>query len=76
MKTPYEIETDQDSILIRLPRSLADDEALIQFLDYLAMQDTRQRSQLSEEEATVLADDVKRDAWQRVRHLFEASDDE
>lgn len=71
MKTPYEIETDQDSIVIRLPRTLAGDEGLIQFLDYLEMQDIRQRSELSEDDAEKLAAEVKRDAWQRVRPLFE-----
>lgn len=76
MKTPYEIETEQDSIVIRLPRELVNDEGLARFLDYLEMQDIRQRSELSEEEADKLADEVKRDAWQRVRHLFPVQDPE
>ena len=76
METPYEIETDQDSIIIRLPRKLANDEGLVRFLDYLEMQDIRQRSELSEEDAEKLTTEVKRDAWQRVRHLFEGSDAE
>lgn len=71
MGTPYEIETDQNSIVIRLPRTLANDEGLIRFLDYLEMQDIRQRSELSEDDAQKLAAEVKRDAWTRVRHLFE-----
>lgn len=71
MKMPYEIETEQDSIVIRLPRELANDEGLVRFLDYLEMQDIRQRSELSEEDAEKLAAEVKRDAWQRVRHLFQ-----
>lgn len=71
MKTSYAIETDQDSILIRLPRKLANDEGLVRFLDYLEMQDIRQRSELSEEGAKKLSAEVKRDAWKRVRHLFE-----
>jgi hypothetical protein len=71
MKTPYEIETDQESIVIRLPRRFAHDEGLVRFLDYLEMQDIRQRSELSEEDAAELAREVKRDAWKRVSHLFE-----
>jgi hypothetical protein len=71
MKMPYEIETEQDSIVIRLPRELANDEGLVRFLDYVEMQDIRQRSELSEEDAEKLAAEVKRDAWQRVRHLFQ-----
>ncbi|NBC16601.1 MAG: hypothetical protein GVY18_04695 [Bacteroidetes bacterium] len=76
MKAPYEIEADQDSITIRLPRTLADDEALLRFLDHLTMQDIRQRSHLSEDDAEMLAAEVKHDAWQRVRHLFDDSDAE
>ena len=76
MDAPYEIETDADSILIRLPRALADDEGVAQFLDYLEMQDIRDRSELGEDEADALASDVKQDAWQRVRPLFEDRDDE
>ena len=76
MKTPYKIETDQDSIVIRLPRKLANDEGLVRFLDYLEMQDIRQRSKLSEKDAEKLATEVNRDAWQRVRHLFDESDAE
>lgn len=35
MKTPYEIETDHNSIVIRLPRKLENDEGLVRFMDYL-----------------------------------------
>lgn len=74
MNAPYEIETDADSILIRLPRALADDAGVSQFLDYLEMQAIRDRSKLSDEEADALAAEVKQDAWQRVRPLFEDDD--
>jgi hypothetical protein len=76
MNKPYEIETDQDSIVIRLPRTLADDEGFVRFLDYREMQDIRQRSELPEDDAETLAAEVKRDAWQRVRHLFADEGDE
>ncbi len=71
MDAPYEVTTDQDSIVIRLPRDFADAEALAQFLDLLDMQAIRQKSQLSDAEAAQLATEVKQDAWARVRHLFE-----
>ena len=64
------------SIAIRLPRRLAHDEGLVRFLDYLEIQDIRQRSELSEEDAAELAREVKRDAWKRVGHLFEGEGDE
>ena len=76
MDTPYQIESDQDSLTIRLPRRMADDAGLLRFLDYLEMQDIRQRSQLTEADADELAAEVSRDAWERVRHLFEDPADE
>jgi hypothetical protein len=68
METPYEIETDEDSVTIRLPRELADSGALTRFPDYLDMQNIRQKSQLSEDDAEALADQIKHDAWNQVRH--------
>lgn len=76
MKTSYEVETDKDSIVIRLPRRMANDEGLVRFLNYLEMQDIRQRSDLSEEDAEKVADEVKHDAWEQIRHVFEGDDDE
>ncbi len=71
MSVTYEITTDPEHIVIRLPRASADPEALAKLLDYLELESIRRRSQLSADEAAGLAAEVKRGAWQRVRHLFE-----
>lgn len=76
MSAPYEITTDQDDIVIRVPRDLADEKALTRILDFLEMRAIREKSHLSEEEVQQLADEAKADAWKRVRHLFESANPE
>ena len=73
MNTTYEITTDPEHIIIRLPLATADPESLAKLLDYLELESIRHRSQLSSDDAAGLAAEVKREAWQRVRHLFETS---
>ena len=71
MGTTYEIPTEQDDIVIRLPRQSADQESLMKLLDYLELEGIRRRSQLTEKDAVNLAAEVKQNAWQQVKHLFE-----
>jgi hypothetical protein len=70
MPTTYQITADQDTIIIRLPREMADVEELAALLDYLELEAIRRRSQLTPKEARYLAQDVKKGAWQQVKHLF------
>ena len=70
MHATYQITTDQDSIIIRLPREMADAEELAALLDYLELEAIRRRSQLTPKGAHRLAQDVKNGAWQQVKHLF------
>lgn len=71
MSTTYQITSDQDDIVIRLPRGFVDEQELSKLLDYLELEVIRRRSQLSDEEAATLVADVKQSAWQQVKHLFE-----
>jgi hypothetical protein len=73
MLPTYEITTDQDNIIIRLPRKLADVEELATLLDYLELEAIRRRSQLTPKESRRLVQDVKQGAWQQIRHLFVGS---
>lgn len=73
MSTAYQLTSDKDTITIRLNRQDVDEASLVRVLDYLELESIRRRSQLSEEDARLLADDVKRAAWERVRHLYEES---
>ncbi len=71
MSTTYEITTDPDSIVIKLPRHATDRESLEKLLDYLEIESLRRHSKMTEEEANQLAEEVKQGAWQQVKHLFE-----
>jgi hypothetical protein len=68
---PYEITTDQDDIVVRLPRQVADEEVLAKLLDYLALEAIRRQSALTREDAASLTKEVKQGGWQQVEHLFE-----
>lgn len=67
---PYEIMTDQDDIIIRLPRQVADEETLAKLLDYLELEAIRRQSALTPEDAASLIQEVKHSAWQQVKQLF------
>lgn len=71
MSTIYEITTEQDNIVIRLPKQAADEEVLMKLLDYLELEAIRRRSRLTKEDAKSLAKEIKQGAWQQVKHLFE-----
>jgi hypothetical protein len=73
MNVPYQITNDQDDIIIRVPRHYIDEQELTKFLDYLGLETIRRRSQLVENEANRLSEDVKQGAWQQVKHLFTES---
>jgi hypothetical protein len=71
MSATYQITTDQDDIVIRLPRASADQEALSKLLDYLELESIGRQSQLSEPGAEQIATSMKKESWSQVRHLFE-----
>jgi hypothetical protein len=73
VSSTYQITTDQDDILIRLPRRFIDETELVKLLDYLELEAIRRRSQLTESDAATLAAEVRQAAWQQVKHLFKES---
>ncbi len=70
MSAIYEINSDRDEIIIRLPRGLMNEQELSKLLDYIEMEAIRRQSQLSEEDANTLANEIQWGAWQQVKHLF------
>lgn len=70
MSTAYQITSDQEDIVIRFPRRFIDEQELSKLLDYLELEAIRRRSELSEEDAAALVADIKKGAWQQVKHLF------
>ncbi|HEX6750100.1 MAG TPA: hypothetical protein VF092_22590 [Longimicrobium sp.] len=66
----YKLEEREDDWVVYIDKGL-DRSELCEFLDYLTLQSIRRRSGLTEEDAQMLADEVKRAAWERVRDRFE-----
>lgn len=71
MSITYEIITEQDDIIIRLPRASTDQEALSKLLNYLELESIQRGSQLTTSDADQISTSIKQEAWNQVRHLFE-----
>jgi hypothetical protein len=63
----YRIDIEEQDIVVRVRRDMVGREEVSRFLDYLELESVRRRSQLSESDATALADEVDRAVWERVR---------
>lgn len=66
----FRVTTDEDSIVIRLPREGTDEQVLGKLLDYLELEQLRRQSQLDRDEAADLSTEVKQGAWRQVEQLF------
>lgn len=49
---------------------MANAEELTTLLDYLELEAIRRRSRLTLQEARRLAQDINKESWQQVKHLF------
>jgi hypothetical protein len=67
----YTFEREDDSYVIRVSSELVDEAEIVSLLDHLRFKAIRNKSELTEEEAAMLANDVKQAAYDRVRHIFE-----
>ncbi len=70
MRNAYEIVSEQGQVVIRFDSDLIDREALTRFLDYLEMESIRKRSELTEEQAASLSDEIDRAVWKKVKHKY------
>jgi hypothetical protein len=66
----YQIARDDGALVVRVNEDFFTEDEVSRFLDYLTLESIRKRSQLTEGDAKMLADEVKTAAWERVRHLF------
>ena len=69
-KKLYNITLENQDIIIRFNRNILDQESLTKFLEYLELETIRKRSTLTEEQATILADEIDRDVWLKIKHKF------
>jgi hypothetical protein len=68
---PYQITTSNQEVIITLNRSLIEQVKLEQFLDYLSIKAIQQKSQLSEESANQLINEIDNALWEKQKGLFE-----
>jgi hypothetical protein len=69
-KAMYNITVDNQDIIVRFNRELMDRDTLSKFLDYLELETIRKRSNLTEEQATTLAEEIDRDVWSKIKQKF------
>ena len=66
----YSITLEDDEVVIRVNGNMVDQDALTKLLDYLELESIRRRSKLTESQATVLAAEVDRSAWENTKDKF------
>ena len=71
MYTPsYQIKVEKREVVLRFPRDIIDETALGRFLDFLEFESIRKRSQLTEDEAAELANEIDAEVWQNLKSAF------
>ena len=70
-RSAYSVVVEQSDIVVRLDRNSIDQESLVRFLDYLEWETIRKRSQLSDEQAAEIADDIDHATWSVVEAKLE-----
>ena len=66
----YEVTSEPGHLVVRFDDELVDRETVGKLLDYVELESIRKRSQLSEEKAVELADDIDRAVWEQVKHKY------
>jgi hypothetical protein len=69
-KALYNITVDNQEIVVRLNKDTIDRDTLIKFLDYVELETTRKRSNLTVEQAATLAEEIDSDVWSKIKHKF------
>ena len=70
MSKSFQIEGDDDTIVLRFSRELVDASALSRLLDYVERASIRDKSQLTTEEARGLADEIDAAVWDEVKEKY------
>lgn len=66
----YSITVDEENIVIRLNIDLVDRDALTKLLDYILLESVRTRSALTEEQASMLSEEIDREIWARAKQKY------
>jgi hypothetical protein len=66
----YQVKQEEGDFVIRVSGDLFTSDEVSRFLEIFTLESIRKRSQLTQEDADMLAKEIKTAAWERVRHLF------
>jgi hypothetical protein len=64
----YRIDSSADEVVVRFRRGGLSDDQISRFLALLELDAIRQESQLTEEAAMELGDEINRAVWEKTRH--------
>jgi len=70
---PYTIESKDEEIVVRIPRTAENERIVSRVLDYFDFEATRAKSKATDQEIEELANDVSQAAWNRFRQMFGAA---
>ncbi|NEQ80878.1 MAG: hypothetical protein F6K26_11675 [Moorea sp. SIO2I5] len=63
----YDLSVDDKTIIIKIDKTAVDYQQLTQLLNYIELNSISQRSQLTEEVAAELADEIDSTVWSKVK---------
>ena len=63
----YDLSVDEQTIIIKIDKAGVDYQELTQLLNYLELKSISQRSQLTEEAAAELANEIDSTVWSKVK---------
>jgi hypothetical protein len=67
----YRIDVEEQDLVVRVRRDALDRDEVSRFLDFLELESIRRRSELTEEDAERLADEIDSSVWERYRSRVE-----
>lgn len=71
MYTPaYQIKVEKRDVVLRFSRDIIDESVLGRFLDFLEFESIRRRSQMTEEQAAELANEIDAAVWENLKSAF------
>jgi hypothetical protein len=68
---PYRVDQQGKEIVIRVSSDLMSREEMMDLLDYIFLENFRQKAALSDEEIEALAKEAKHSMWERLRPMVE-----
>jgi hypothetical protein len=71
LDVPYRVDYQGDELVVRVSSDLMSREEMMDLLDYIFLENVRQKASLSDAEVEALAKEANRSAWERLRPMVE-----